>query len=309
MVKIFSGSANPKLAKEIAFLLNIPLASAKITRFANSEVKVTIQEKVKNNLCFVIQPTSNPTDNHIIELLFFADALKRNGAKKIIAVIPYFGYARQNREHLPGESVSVNVIIRILEYVGFDAIFAVTLHDEATEGVFSVPFKNLDGFSVLTKKIATYLNDNFKNEKVIIISPDQGGIERAQNFADTFFHQKNVEIAVVEKKRNLEKIHQSMAVNIFGEVKDKVAIIVDDIITSGGTLVNAADLCLKKGAKKVIAAVVHPDLSSKAKEIIEKSSIEKLFVTNSIQLEEKIEKVTVVSCAPLIAQAIKEYIS
>jgi len=309
MVKLFSGSANPTLAKEIASYIKLPLSFAKITRFANSEVKVTIQDKVKDCLCFVIQPTSNPTDTHLMELLFFADALKRNGAKKIVAVIPYFGYARQNREHLPGESVSVNVVIRILEYVGFNAIFAVTLHDEATEGVFSVPFKNLDGFSVLTKKISAYLNNNFKNEKVIIVSPDQGGVERAQNFADSFFHQKNVEIAVVEKKRNLKKIHESYAVNIFGEVKDKIAIIVDDIITSGGTLVHAAELCLKKGAKKVIAAVVHPDLSKNAKEIIEKSPIEKIFVTNTIELKEKVEKIEIVSCASLIASAIKEYLS
>jgi len=309
MIKLFSGSANPKLSQEVASILNLPLSSSKITRFANSEVKVTIQEKVKESTCFVIQPTSNPTDTHIMELLFFADALKRNGAKKIIAVIPYFGYARQNREHLPGESVSVNVVIRILEYLGFDAIFAVTLHDEATEGVFSVPFKNIDGFLVLNKKISSYLNNHFKNEAVIIVSPDQGGVERAQNFADSFFHQKNVEIAVVEKKRNLEKIHQSKALNLFGNVKNKVAIIVDDIITSGQTLVNAADLCLKKGAKRVIAAVVHPDLSPSAKEIIEKSPIEKIFVTNTIQLKEKINKIEVVSCAYPIANAIKEYLS
>jgi len=309
MIKLFSGSANPQLTKEVALFIKLPLSLAKITRFANSEVKVTIQDKVKNATCFVIQSTSNPTDTHLMELLFFADALKRNGAKKIIAIIPYFGYARQNREHLPGESVSVNVVIRMLEYIGFAAIFAVTLHDEATEGVFSVPFKNLDGFSILTKKIADYLRTNFKNEKLIIVSPDQGGIERAQNFADSFFHQKNVEIAVVEKKRNLEKIHESSAINIFGDVKNKIAIIVDDIITSGGTLVHAAELCLKKGAKKVIAAVVHPDLSPKAKEIIEKSPIEKIFVTNTIELKEKIEKIEVVSCAPLIASAIKEYLS
>jgi ribose-phosphate pyrophosphokinase len=309
MIKLFSGSANPKLSQEVASILNLPLSSSKITRFANSEVKVTIKEKVKESTCFVIQPTSNPTDTHLMELLFFADALKRNGAKKIIAVIPYFGYARQNREHLPGESVSVNVVIRILEYVGFDAIFAVTLHDEATEGVFSVPFKNIDGFLVLNKKISSYLSNHFKNETVIIVSPDQGGVERAQNFADSFFHQKNVEIAVVEKKRNLEKIHQSKALNLFGNVKNKIAIIVDDIITSGQTLVNAADLCLKKGAKKVIAAVVHPDLSPNAKETIEKSPIEKIFVTNTIQLKEKIEKIEVVSCASLIANTIKEYLS
>jgi ribose-phosphate pyrophosphokinase len=309
MIKLFSGSANPLLSDEVAHLLNITLSKAKIIRFTNSEVKVRIEEKVKDTICFVIQTTSNPTDTHLMELLFFADALKRNGAKKLIAVIPYFGYARQNREHLPGESVSVNVVIRVLEYVGFNAIFTITIHDEATEGIFSVTFKNIDGFLPLNKKISLYLKKHYPDDKVIIVSPDQGGVERAQIFAENFFHQKNVEIAVIEKKRNLEKIHQSKALNLFGNVKNKIAIIVDDIITSGQTLVNAADLCLKKGAKKVIAAVVHPDLSPNAKETIEKSLIEKIFVTNTIQLKEKIEKIEVASCASLIANAIKEYLS
>jgi len=309
MIKLFSGSANPLLSKEVAHLLNLPLSKAKIIRFTNSEIKVRIEEKVKDTICFVIQPTSNPADTHLMELLFFADALKRSGAKKLIAVIPYFGYARQNREHLPGESVSVNVVIRVLEYVGFNAIFTVTLHDEATEGIFSVTFKNIDGFLPLNKKISLYLKKHYPDDKVIVVSPDQGGVERAQIFAENFFHQKNVEIAVIEKKRNLEKIHQSKALKLFGNVKNKIVIIVDDIISSGGTLVHAAQLCLKKGAKKVIAAIVHPDLSPGAKEIIEKSSIEKIFVTNTIQLKENISKFEVVSCAPIIAQTIKEYLS
>ena len=309
MIKLFSGSANPSLSEEVANLLNIPLSKAKIIRFTNSEVKITIEEKVKDSTCFVIQPTSNPTDTHLMELLFFADALKRNGAKKIIAVIPYFGYARQNREHLPGESVSVNVVIRILEYVGFNAIFTVSLHDEATEGIFSVTFKNIDGFFTLNEKVGFYLQKHYPNDKAIIVSPDQGGVERAQTFAENFFHQKEVEIAVIEKKRNLEKIHQSKALNLFGEVRNKIVIVVDDIITSGGTLVHAAELCLKKGAKKVIAAVVHPDLSSEANKIIEKSPLEKIFVTNTIQLKEKISKIEVVSCASIIAKTIKEYLN
>jgi len=309
MIKIFSGSANPNLSEEIAYHLKIPLSKAKIIRFFNSEVKIQIKEKVKDSICFVIQPTCNPTDTHLMELLFFADALKRNGAKKMIAVIPYFGYARQNREHLPGESVSVNVVIRMLEYAGFNAVFTVSLHDEATEGIFSVTFKNIDGFLPLHHKIAQYLKKHYPKDKIIIVSPDQGGVERAQTFADNFFYQKNTEIAVTEKKRDLEKIHQSQALNLFGDVKNKVAVIIDDIITSGGTLVNAAELCIKKGAKKIIAAVVHPDLSPSAKKIIEESPIEKIFITNTIPLNENIPKFEVVSCASIIAKTIKEYLS
>jgi len=309
MIKLFSGSANIKLSTEISSFLKIPLSKAQIIHFANSEVKVRIEEKVKDATCFVIQPTSNPTDTHLMELLFFADALKRNGANKMIAVIPYFGYARQNREHLPGESVSVNVVIRILEYVGYNAIFTVTLHDEATEGIFSVTFKNIDGFIPLSETVKTYLKKNYPHDKIIIVSPDQGGVERAQIFADRFFNQKNMEIAVIEKKRNLNSIHQSKALNLFGNVKNKIAIIVDDVITSGGTLVHAAQLCLKKGAKKVVAAVVHPDFSAETKDVLEKSQLEKIFVTNTITIKDKISKVEAISCAPIIAQTIKKYLT
>lgn len=190
MIKIFSGSANLKLSQEIVNLLNLPLSKAKIIRFANSEVKVRIEEKVKDATCFVIQSTSNPTDTHLMELLFFADALKRNGAKKMIAVIPYFGYARQNREHLPGESVSVNVVIRILEYVGFNAIFTVSLHDEATEGIFSVTFKNIDGFRPLNEKVGLYLKKHYPNDKLIVVSPDQGGGRTGAKFCRKLFSPK-----------------------------------------------------------------------------------------------------------------------
>lgn len=311
MIKLFSGSANPNLSKEVSKLLQIPISKSEIIRFDNSEVRVAIKEKVKNSICIVIQPTSNPTDTNLMELFFFADALKRNGAKEIIAVIPYFGYARQNREHLPGEAVSVNIVIRFLETVGFNAVYTVNLHDEGTEGIFSITFKNLNAFNILGKEIAHYLKNHKNTEEVAIVSPDQGGVERAQIFAENFFHSNNVDIAVIEKRRNLNKIHSSIALNLYGEVKNKTAIIVDDIITSGGTLIHAAEFCLKRGAKRVLACVIHHDFSPKAKEVLSKSPIEKIFMSNSIALkpEQKFKQLEEISIASLIAQEIKQQLS
>ncbi|MFH0979802.1 MAG: ribose-phosphate diphosphokinase, partial [Candidatus Roizmanbacteria bacterium] len=192
MLKLFTGSANPKLSEEVSQLLKIPLSSSEVVRFENSEIRVSIKEKVKNATCVIIQPTSNPTDTHLMELFFFADALKRNGAKEIIAVIPYFGYARQNREHRPGEAVSANVVIRFLETIGFNAVYTINLHDEGTEGIFSITFKNLSAFNILGREVAHYSKNNKNTEEVAVVSPDQGGVERAQTFAENFFHSNKI---------------------------------------------------------------------------------------------------------------------
>lgn len=310
MFKLFSGSANPKLSEEVSNLLKVPISKSEVTRFDNSEIRVMIQEKVKDEVCIILQPTANPTDTHLMELFFFADALKRRQAKKIIAFIPYFGYARQNREHRSGESVSVNVIIRFIEEIGFNQVYTFDLHDDGTEGIFSIPFKNLSTFSILGKQVAHYLKDNKNTENVAVVSPDQGGVERAQIFAENFFHTSEVDIAVIEKRRNLDKIHQSKALNLYGEVKGKTCVIVDDIITSGGTLVHAAEFCLKRGAKRVLACVVHHDFSPNAAEILEKSKIEKIFMSNTIALkpEQKFSKLREISIAPLIEQELKKLI-
>ena len=308
MFKLFSGSANPKLSVEVSKLLNVPISKSEVTRFDNSEIRVTIKEKVKDDVCVIIQPTANPTDTHLMELFFFADALKRMEAKKIIAFIPYFGYARQNREHRAGESVSVNVVIRFFETIGFNQVYTFDLHDDGTEGIFSIPFKNISTFSILGREVAHYLKNNKNTEQVAIVSPDQGGVERAQIFAENFFHTNKVDIAVIEKRRNLNKIHQSKALNLYGKVRNKTCILIDDIITSGGTLVHAADFCLKRGAKRVLACVVHHDFSPKAAEILEKSRIEKIFMSNTIALksEQKFSKLNEISIAPLIEQELKK---
>lgn len=313
MIKIFSGSANVELAKEVANKLKIKLSSSQITRFDNSEVKVKINEEVKNHICFIIQSTANPTDTHLMELFFFCDALRRKEAKKVIGIIPYFGYARQNIQHQEGECVSANVIIRFLEAIGFSKIYTFDLHDPATEGVFSIPFKNLSAIPLLASEIKKYLQkkyQNFRNllDNIQIVSPDQGGIERARIFAESFFekNKKEISLAVIEKKRNLNLKHQSIALDLYGNVNKKIVIIIDDIVTSGKTLINAVDLCLKKGAKEVYGAIVHHDFSPNASKIIQKSYIKKLFTTNTIALnpQQKFEKLHEISIANLIVKEI-----
>jgi len=307
MIKIFSGSANLQLSREVCQLANLPLSQAEIIRFDNSETKVTIKEKVVNQTCIVIQPTANPTDTHLMELFYFCDALKRQEAKKVIAIIPYFGYARQNIQHREGECVSANVVIRFLEAIGFNKIYTIDLHDEATEGVFSIPFKNLSALPLLAQKIRQDLANNIN--EIAIVSPDQGGIERARKFSNALFDNPP-SLAVVEKKRNLEKAHQSQALDLYGNVKDKIVILIDDIITSGKTLVNAAQLCLDRGANKVYAVVVHHDFSKDAPQTLQNSVIEKIYTTNSIELKtsQKIDKLEVISIAPIVSGVIQQNI-
>ncbi len=309
MVKLFSGSANLPLSEEVARLLHIPLAQSEVVRFGNSEVKVTIQEDIKNQACIVIQPISNPTDTHLMEFFFFCDALRRQEARKVIGMIPYFGYARQDIQHRPGECVSANVMIRFFESIGFSKIYTIDIHDEATEGVFSIPYKNLSSLPLLAKEIGTYLKKkNVKKDHVAVVSPDQGGVERARNFGDYFFGEMDFSTAVIEKKRDLNHIHMSKALDLYGDVKGKVAVLVDDMVTSGGTLVNAANLCLERGATSVLAAIVHHDLSSSAPQKLQDSVIEQLFTTNTILLQpsQKFKKLHEVSTASVLQTEIKQ---
>ncbi|PIY71720.1 hypothetical protein COY87_04685 [Candidatus Roizmanbacteria bacterium CG_4_10_14_0_8_um_filter_33_9] len=306
MFKLFSGTAHPELSKDISKLLAIPISKAEVIRFENSEIRVWIEEKVRNETCIVIQPTSNPSDTHLMELFFFCDALRRQEAKKVVAVIPYFGYARQDVQHRPGECVSSNVIIKFLESIGFYKVYTINLHDEATEGVFSIPFKNINAFPLLAKEIKHFIG-NTTTKTVSVVSPDHGGVERARKFSDALFGHTNHTISVVEKKRDLEHIHQSVALDLYGDVKNKVAILVDDLFTSGGTLIHAAELCIERGASKVLTAVVHHDFSPTAPQKLQNSVITQIFTTNTIKLrkDQVFNKLTEISVAPLIAQEIK----
>ncbi|MDO8497505.1 MAG: ribose-phosphate pyrophosphokinase [bacterium] len=303
MLKLFSGSANIPLAQEVSSLVKIPLATSEIIRFGNSEVKVTIQEDVKHNECVIIQPTANPTDTNMMELFFFCDSLRRQEARRVIGIIPYFGYARQDIQHREGECVSANVVIRFFESIGFYKIYTIDLHDEATEGVFSIPFKNMSSLPILAERIKEYIGNN-SIDAVQIVSPDQGGIERARKFGSYFFGQPDFPLTVIEKRRDLNKIHTTKALDLYGDVKEKIVILVDDIVTSGTTLINASNLCMEKGAKKVIASIVHHDFSTSAPQKLQNSVIDAFFTTNTIALKEgqKFNKMKEISVAKLIQE-------
>lgn len=306
-MKLFSGTSNTNLTEQVAKILKIPVSKSEVVRFDNSEVRVRIEDVVKNEVCAVIQSSDNPADTNLMELFLFCDALRRQEARKVIGFIPYFGYARQDIQHREGECVSANVVIRFLESIGFSKIYTFDIHDEATQGVFSIPFKNLTAFPVIANKIKKEIDGNLDEDNVAIVSPDQGGIERARKFGEYLFGNDKFSVTVVEKKRDQNHIHQSEALDLYGDVKGKTAIIVDDIVTSGGTLIHAAALCKNKGAKHVYAAIAHHDLSDKAPQRIKESVIEKLFTSNTIKHRYDLNKVDEVSIAPVIAEELKTF--
>lgn len=303
---LFSGTSHPKLSKEVAQLLKIKLGKTEIMRFDNSEVRVRILEEVTDKPVAIIQPTSNPTNHSLMQLFFFCDALKRGGAKDITAIIPYFGYARQNIQHRPGEAVSAHVVIDMLEHLGFGRVVTFDLHDEGLMGVFSVPFVHLTGLTAMAEQIRKDHNDISK-ETIAIVSPDQGGIERARTFGKALFGSEDFDLVIIEKKRDQDRKHQSTALDIFGDVKGKTAILVDDIVTSGGTLLHAADLCLDRGAKEVYAAITHHDFSVHAPGRIQESSLTAFYTTNTIPLKpsQSFPKLKEVSIASEIAKLLK----
>lgn len=308
-MKLFSGTAHPVLAEELSKLLQLPLAKAEVIRFGNSEVKVTIQEDVQGEDCIIVQPTANPTDTNLMELLLFCDALKREEAKKITAIIPYFGYARQNAQHRTGESISMQVVIKMLQAVEVDEIFVCTLHEEASAGMFPMSFHNLNGLNALVKPVADFIHAD-ASSNIVAVTPDQEGVERARIFADelqALTGVTGINVAVTEKRRDLNNAHHSEALDLHGEVKDATCIIVDDIITSGGTVINSAKLCLERGAKQVICAITHSDFAPDSPEKLQNSPIAKFFTTNTISLKEEhiFPKLEVISVASLIAEKMK----
>ncbi len=308
MLKLFSGSAHPKLAQEVSKKLGIPLSDSEVLRFGNSEVKVTIKENVKYQSCAIIQPTTNPTDANLIELCFFCDALRRQEAKRVVGIIPYFGYAKQNIQHREGECVSVNVVIKLMESIGFNKIYTFDIHDEATGGVFTIPFKNLSAFNLLAGHLKKYFHSiNVPTEDVVFVSPDQGAVEKVRHFGTYFYGTDNFHEVVIEKKRDQNIAHKAKPMDLYGEVKGKIAVIVDDMVVSGSTVAPAVDLCLERGAREVYAAVVHHDFTEAAPKIMQESKLKKFFTTNTIPLKDeyRFPKLEEVSVAGLIAEELK----
>lgn len=294
-LKIFTGNANPALAKEICDYLGLPLGEAFVGRFNNGEVQIMIDESVRGKDVFIIQPTSYPVNDNLMELMVMADALKRASARHITAVVPYYGYARQDRKTRGREPITAKLVANLMQTSGITRLVTIDLHAGQIQGFFDVPVDHLDGASILAK----YINE--KNlEDVIVVSPDLGGVTRARDLADRI----GAPIAIIEKKRPEPGVAKVM--NLIGDVKGKNCIIVDDIVDTAGSLVEGAKALEEFGAKSVTAAVTHAVLTDPASERIANSNIKELIVTNTIPLPEncKLENVTQLSVAPLLGEAI-----
>jgi len=308
-MKLFCGSSNFPLAEDIAKELGMSLSKSKITRFSNSETKVQILEEVRDEVCVVIQTTSNPTDTHLMELFLFCDALRRQEAKKVIGIIPFFGYARQDMQHFEGESVSAHMVIRFLETVGFNKIYTIDLHNEATSAVFSIPFKNMTAMKVLATHTAEHFKKNgISLSDVSLLIPDQGGIEQGRFFGEEFFGSVDFPMAVIEKKRTGETVQ---SFGIHGDIKGKHVVVVDDMIVTGGTIISAVESLKKEYTIESLTVVAtHHDFVKDAQEKLESSIINTIISSNSILLDPttKMTKLQEVSLAPLIADELRHLI-
>ncbi len=297
-LKIFSGSSNLELAAEVAGKLESPLADVTLSTFSDGEIMVRINENVRGSDVFVVQSTSVPVNDHLVELLLMIDALKRASAGRITAVIPYYGYARQDRKVQPRVPISAKMVADLINAVGTNRVLTVDLHAGQIQGFFNIPVDNLYAAPVLLD----YMHQQYDTDNLVIVSPDAGGVERARAFAKRL----NCTIAIVDKRR--EKANECEVMNVIGDVRDKDILLLDDMVDTAGTMAQAASALVSQGAKRVSAACTHAVLSGPAVERINNSPIEELIVTNTISLDSKKEqcrKLTVLSIAPIIGEAIK----
>lgn len=295
-MKLITGNSNPKLAQAISDYLDVPLTQAEVKRFADNEVFVEIMENIRGEDCFFIQSTSYPANDHLMELLIAIDALKRGSARRITAVLPYFGYARQDRKTGGRTPISAKLVANLITAAGADRVLTMELHAGQIQGFFDIPLDNLTVAPVFVPHIL----DKFQGEQISLVSPDVGGVVRARALAKRC----NGDLAIIDKRR--EKAGVSEVMHVIGDVKDKICLLVDDIVDSGGTLCNAAVALKEKGAKAVYAYVAHGVLSGEAVKKIEKSPMECLVTTNSIIATPEVEKskcVEQLSVANLIGEA------
>lgn len=300
-MKILAGNSNRPLAEAIAAYLDLPLVKADVRRFSDNEIFVEIFENVRGEDVFVIQSTSYPANDHVMELLITIDALKRASARRITAVIPYFGYARQDRKPGPRTPISAKLVANLITVAGADRVLTMDLHAGQIQGFFDIPTDNLFAAPVLVQDI----KERFDEEKLMIVSPDVGGVVRARAHAKRI-GEVGVPLAIIDKRR--EKPGESEVMNIIGEVEGKACLLVDDIVDTAGTLCNAADALIKAGATSVSAYVAHGVLSGKALERIENSSLDSLVITDSIKATESIracKKIRYISVAPLLGEAMR----
>jgi ribose-phosphate pyrophosphokinase len=295
-LKLFTGNANPGLAEEIAQYLRLPLGDAEVSRFSDGEIFVQVNENVRGTDVFVIQPTCPPVNDNLMELLVMIDALKRASARRITAVLPYYGYARQDRKVQPRVPITAKLVADLLTAAGVDRVLALDLHAGQIQGFFNIPVDHLFAAPV----IIDYLGKKDLRDPVIV-SPDAGGVERARAIAKRL----KAALAIIDKRR--EGPNQAAAMHLIGEVRDRDAVVIDDMIDTAGTLVQAVGALARGGARRILACGVHPVLSGPAIERIRDSALEEVVVTNSIPVPEhkRLVRLTVLSVAPLLGEAIR----
>jgi ribose-phosphate pyrophosphokinase len=296
--KVFSGSANLPLAEEICSSLGCPLGEMALKRFADGETHLQIGENVRGMDVFLVQPTSSPVDHHIIELLLMIDAFKRASAERITAVLPYYGYARQDRKDRPRMPISAKLVASLLERAGANRVLALDLHAAQIQGFFDIPVDHLFSAPVMVD----YFKERYREDNLTVVSPDAGGVERARSFAKRL----NCPLAIIDKRRTDVNVAEVM--NIIGNVSGRQCLMVDDLVDTAGTLVKGVEALLGQGAKSVTACATHAVLSGSAVERISASPLQELVVTNSIRHEDqaaRCSKIRTLSVASLLARAIQ----
>ncbi len=296
-IKIFSGTSNLPLAREICDYLGVSLGEAEIKTFSDGEVFVELKESVRGKDVYVIQSTHSP-GNNLIELLIMLDTLKRASAAEITAIIPYYGYARQDRKVSPRSPISAKLVANLITVAGADRVVCMDLHAGQIQGFFDIPVDNLYATPILLP----YIRRCYSNDDLVIVSPDAGGVERARAFAKRL----DTGLAIIDKRRTAPNVAEAM--HIIGEVENRVAVILDDMIDTAGTVVQAAEALKRHGARRVYACATHPVLSGRAVERLRDSCIEEVIVTNTIPLREEarlLDKIKVLSVGPLLGEAIK----
>ncbi|MGH1403385.1 MAG: ribose-phosphate pyrophosphokinase [Alphaproteobacteria bacterium] len=297
-MKLISGNSNMALSEAISSYLDVPLTQCTIKRFSDKEIFVEIMENVRGEDTFFVQSTSYPANDHLMELLIAIDALKRGSSRRITAVIPYFGYARQDRKTGGRTPISAKLVANLITAAGADRVLTLELHAGQIQGFFDIPLDNLSAAPVFVP----YIDEKFKGEDICIVSPDVGGVVRARQLAKRI----NADLAIIDKRR--EEAGVSEVMHVIGDVKDKVCILVDDIVDSGGTLCNAAVALEKQGAKAVHAYVVHGVLSGAAVERVKNSPLKELVITDSIAATEEMKdahNIVQIPIAPLIGEAVR----
>ena len=296
-MRIFAGNANLPLADEICSYIGIPRSSAEVRRFSDGEIFVELGENVRGRDIYLIQPTCPPVNDHLMELVIMVDAMRRASARRITAVLPYYGYARQDRKVAPRVPITAKVVAEMLMVVGVRRVLTMDLHAGQIQGFFNIPVDNLYAAPVLLD----YIGKTFQNH-VVMVSPDAGGVERTRAFAKRL----NADLAIVDKRR--ARANECEAMNVIGDVKGKIAILLDDMVDTAGTLCSAAKVLMESGATEVHACCSHGVLSGPAIDRLEKSQIKSLVITNSIPLGERAKacgKIKILSVSPLLGEAIK----